>query len=1032
MPKSFNAEIIKDFAAELQGYISALVSNIDSLKKDPDQKDAREELYRLVHTIKGSAALVGISSLSHIALQMEEALDDIFAGALSFTDEIFEVMVQTVARYEAYSVGLLNGEIDERSLLEETILAFRRLRNLSTDGDKEALEPALALVSKDSKTLDADSKEDSQTEDFLLAADDVPVSELLENLDGDSGNIADGLDTILASDDLILALDEPEPADGREEILKSVETDDDKFIEFSQKELLESFFQEAEEHLQDLGRALITLESQVTDPVAMSLSHREIVRQIRRSVHTIKGAAAVMSCKEVSSWAHEVEDLLDWLFEEALEITPEIIAALAESSDLLEQIVADPNQIDSERIKALKEQFQSITGPRSDQGETEVSSFRPDASGEKSSQFEQPLNEIISIENSVKTFEEDSTFLPSLQSKTLRVDTDRVDALVNLVGELTIAFSAFDQKMDALLDSIQELDLSRTRLRESARDLEVGYEVKAIQHLGAVQNRETAAAASSALAVGEFDDFDLLELDRYSEFNLIIRSLNETVVDVGAINNQLAGFHSDFDGHLNRQRVLLSEIQDKVMRVRMTPMTIITNRLHRTVRETAAKLGKRVRMVIKGQDIELDRMVWEKLSDPLMHLLRNAVDHGIELPDQREALGKPSMGTVKVTASYQGNQVAIRINDDGAGLNFHAIRKTAQLARLSDKVNEMSEDELASLIFQPGFSTRKDVSEVSGRGVGLDVVKENINELKGTVRVSNSQDGPGTQFYLRIPLSLAVLRALLFVVDGRTYAMALNEIREILRIHPENVVSQPQKAVRIDDTLIPLYYLSDALKIQGQEAESSVALEQPLTLLVDTGEWSGAIVIDALYGQREIVIKSLGSHLRYVKGISGVTVMGDGKVVPILNVEALFSPEVIFNDAMSPETKSGTEKSLKIMVVDDSVSIREVVARTLQKQGWKTQTARDGIEALEKLSEGQPDLIVLDIEMPRMNGYEFMSSLRAQPNYRNIPVMMLTSRTAHKHREKAEALGVKGFMVKPYKDEEFIDLVRRLTRDLQN
>jgi chemosensory pili system protein ChpA (sensor histidine kinase/response regulator) len=257
--------------------------------------------------------------------------------------------------------------------------------------------------------------------------------------------------------------------------------------------------------------------------------------------------------------------------------------------------------------------------------------------------------------------------------------------------------------------------------------------------------------------------------------------------------------------------------------------------------------------------------------------------------------------------------------------------------------------------------------------------------------------------------------------------MALSEIKEILRIHPDNIVHQPQEAVRINDTLIPLYYLSDVLNIQDNEGDSSAAMEHPLTLVVDTGDWLGAVVIDTLFEQREIVIKNIGSHLRHVKGISGATVLGDGKVIPILNLEELYSSGRSFDDAILSEVQPEVEKTLEIMVVDDSVSIRQVVTRMLQKQGWKTQTARDGMEALEKLNECQPDLIVLDVEMPRMNGYEFLSALRAQSNFQDLPIIMLTSRTAAKHREKAKALGAKGYMVKPYKDEEFIDLIRSLT-----
>ena len=350
MPMSSNGEIIQDFIAELKNYIPTMVQNIDCLKKDPDQKDALEELHRLVHTIKGASSLVGITGLSQIAFRMEETLDEIMVGTLSFTDELFTVMSQTVAKFETYSTELIESEIDQQSLFE--------------------------------------------------------------------------IDEIAASLDTSASAADPE------EIVESVETDKDETFQFPQDELLESFYQEAEEHLQDLGQVLIALESQVTDRVKISSSHREHVRQIRRSVHTIKGAAAIMGVTEVSSWAHHLEDLLDWLFEEALEITPEIIAILAESSDLLEQIVTNPKDIDPQHIDALKEQFKLIVGTRLNQIETEFCDQRLDVEVQKNSETEQPVNEEITFQTSPGSFEANSTPLPPPQSNTLRVDMGRVDSLV--------------------------------------------------------------------------------------------------------------------------------------------------------------------------------------------------------------------------------------------------------------------------------------------------------------------------------------------------------------------------------------------------------------------------------------------------------------------------------------------------------------------------------------------------------------------------------------------------------------------------
>ncbi|QTA80385.1 Two component system response regulator/histidine kinase, CheW domain-containing [Desulfonema limicola] len=615
----------------------------------------------------------------------------------------------------------------------------------------------------------------------------------------------------------------------------------------------------------------------------------------------------------------------------------------------------------------------------------------------------------------------------SRQSQTLRVGTEQVDELVNLTGELIIAASAFDQQMNTFMDAVNELELARNRLREIARNMEVGYEVKA---LGSLKNLETKPLKDiNAKENEDGAEFDALELDSYSELSMIIRTLNESAIDIGSIYTRYAGLHSEFDGHNNRQRVLLSELQDKMMKVRMLPMSTLSNKLRRTVREVSKMLGKKIRLILIGEDIELDRLVWEKITDPLMHLLRNSADHGIESPEIRKKKNKPLAATIKLDAFREGNQVVIRISDDGAGLNYKNIEKKARQAGFIAQGASVSEQELAALIFKPGLSTSDKISQVSGRGVGMDVVRENIHELKGTVKVASQQD-TGTQFTIRIPLTFAAVRALLFTLSGQVLAIALNEIKEIIRVEPQNLITSPVRAIKTSEKILPLYSLKHFINSREKEGDASVNNYNPIVLVTGTGNDRKAIEIDSLIGQQEIVIKSTGSHLRYVKGISGVTIIGDGNVVPILNI-----PELI---GKSSDHSAGTgteifdhgimaEKSLSIMIVDDSVSIRQVVSRLIEDQGWKFRIAKDGIDALEKLQDGIPDLILLDVEMPRMNGYEFLSALGAEPSYKNIPVVMLTSRVTEKHREKALALGAREFVAKPYNDNEFIELILNVT-----
>ena len=980
------SEIVSGYVEEVRTYIPMLIRGLDSLGKDPEQREITEELHRLVHTIKGASLMVGIPGLSNIALQMEMALADILAGKLAFSEAASEVMTGTVGQFEAYCDGLAGDGVASRSLLREAVLAYRRLRGLPPEED----EAAVALLTEG-----------------------VP-----EHEGGGIGGTAD--EEVPEIIELMEAEAVPEP-----QVPEPVRPAPD--IPEIPPELLESFYEEAREHLEDLDSALNILESEVREPLPVSPDQKEVIRRIRRSVHTLKGAAAVIGLANVSAWGHTMEDFLDWLYEEAREISPETVALLMDSGDLLAHITENPADPRTDKCQDLNARYADLIR-RVTAASAPVPATEPVAKTEEAAVA---AKTDTCASASLPVTDPSQPDLLSHPNRTLRVGTERVDSLVNLAGELIIVASAFDQKFGIFTDGLSELEMARNRIREIARNMEVGYEVKALTGLRpGRQGQPPSGEAVAHEALPHLEDFDSLELDRYSELSLIIRTLNESAIDLSAIYSRLSGLGSEFEGHFNRQQVLLSELQDKVMQIRMLPMSGLSNKLRRTVREVSKKLGKKVRLVITGENIELDRMIWDKLTDPFMHLMRNAVDHGIDTPERRREKGKPPMATLKLGASREGNQVVIRISDDGNGLDYGAIRKKALRAGLIGEGDDIPEEELAALIFKPGLSTRDTISEVSGRGVGMDVVRENIHDLKGTVRVA-SWPGKGTRFVIRIPLTLAAVRALLFTVAGRTFAVALTEVREIVRVDPRNLIRQPRYALRLGDDILPLRSLREILHIEKTGDRSAPTSPAPVVLVLQAGDTREAFEVDALAGQREIVIKSTGSHLRHVRGISGVTITGDGSVVPILNIPELIGGRTDFSEPAGVSYEgtalSETERPLSVLVVDDSVSIRQVVSRLIEEQGWEARTAKDGIDALEKLQKGKPDLIILDIEMPRMNGYEFLSALRADSRYPDIPVIMLTSRATGKHQEKASALGASGFMIKPYNNNEFIDLILRLT-----
>jgi chemosensory pili system protein ChpA (sensor histidine kinase/response regulator) len=485
-----------------------------------------------------------------------------------------------------------------------------------------------------------------------------------------------------------------------------------------------------------------------------------------------------------------------------------------------------------------------------------------------------------------------------------------------------------------------------------------------------------------------------------------------------------------FDHSLNRQGRLSSELQDKVMRLRMVPLSTLSSRLARTVRTVAAQRGKLVRFLIEGAETQFDKTVIEEMADPLLHILRNAVDHGIESPAVRRAKEKPPMGTIRLQALYEGTQILVRISDDGAGINPERLRKAAVSGGYLSSIDaaKVPMTDLFSLIFLPGFSTAPEVSEISGRGVGLDVARIAIHRLNGNVKVE-SQPDEGTTFTIRLPMTLAVMRALLVKIGQETFAIPLVGIKQVIKISSDKIDRVGKEPVVLfDNTVYPLLNLTKLLNFKIVD-ESRGALQS--VLLVHFEDRHVAIAVDEALGGREIVVKNMGNHLRQVRGVSGTTLTGNGTVVLILNlaelIQDVFRPR---QQRTVPSVKpvSVSRRSITVLVVDDSLSVRRVLSNLISSAGWKPVLAKDGLDALEMLPRltTPPDIVLLDIEMPRMDGYELISALRSQPKHQQTPIVVLTSRAGQKHRDKAFEVGATDYLVKPYQDEVLLSLIRQL------
>lgn len=781
-------------------------------------------------------------------------------------------------------------------------------------------------------------------------------------------------------------------------------------VEEISSELLEAFSIEAEDHLRNIGTQLAALDKDPNQPV--------LVQEIRRAIHTIKGGAGTVGIMPIARLSHRMEDVLDLLYEGQMELTPEVMTTLFSTADALDDLLHGVDDTDDlqNRVNGLYEQYTIWLG---DQPAAAAIPRALEPLGEE------PTIDLAAMASGLaETKGQPQVAQPVQSGEVVRVPLERLDELVRSVSELVITRTTFEQHMGGLVRLVDELWHSFERLRQVSHKLETDYEVTALSDGNGLSTRNGS----------DSDEFDDLQMDRYTEFHLLSRELTETTSDLRTIGNELRHVIGDFDGVLTRQGRLSSEIQDKLMRTRMVPLATIVTRLHRAVRVVSQKQGKQIDLNFIGETIELDKKVLEEMADPLLHILRNAVDHGIEPPALRLVMGKPERGQITLKSYYQGNQVVLEIIDDGAGLEPEILRAKAVSSGYVSEADapQLSTEELHSLIFLPGFSTAEEISEVSGRGVGLDILKDSVHKLKGTIKL-DSIAGQGATFTIRLPMTLAVIRALLVKSRGETFAVPLAAVSQILRAGADEYEKIGQdEVVRVGGKVHPLLQLGDALGLPPITEET---IARPPVLILDAGATQVALIVDEILEGREIVVKTLGNHLRHVHAVTGATLMGDGSIVLILNpaelaTESTRTEQQSWSPIHVPE--GAARKQLSVLIVDDSVSVRRVVTNLIKNAGWHPSTAKDGLDALEFIQSAPqlPDVILLDIEMPRMDGYELASTLQAHNVFKQIPIVMLTSRAGEKHRRKALDIGASEYLVKPYQDETLLNVVRRLTEEV--
>ncbi len=739
--------------------------------------------------------------------------------------------------------------------------------------------------------------------------------------------------------------------------------------EVNRKVFLAKFKEEATERLQKINEGIINLEQ---DP-----NNQALLNELLRESHTLKGSARMVGLIEIGEVAHRVEDILVQVKKGNLKIGGENSELLFEALDIISNLT-------EAAIKGKEASFNI------DSFCSKIDRLVKD-SGEKikKEKLEEKEEQLLKLE---KREEEEvlQAKLVSQKIETIRVRTSQVDKILNLVGEMVINQIKAEQRI---------------------------FSVRALASLMGEINSLWKEIKSS---LDEDEGEGLLSEEK----------VNQLEEHIDEMRRRAINFYKEYTEDTSRVSTIVNELQESTMNIRMLPISTIFNTFPRAVREMAKEYGKEINLEIRGAETELDKKVIEEINDPLIHIIRNAVCHGIESVEEREAKGKPRKGKIEITASQEGDHILISIRDDGRGINPSLVKETAIKKGFLSPVEAeaMSELEAQYLIFEPGFTTSQIITDVSGRGIGLDVVKLNIEEkLKGSIQIQSEVD-KGTTFLLTLPLTLAIIRALMVKSCDQTFAIPTTSIEETMVISPSEIHRvEGREAIQIRGKSVPIVQLAEVLKLEKVSDELNLK-KLPLVIMVSGGQRFGFIV-DELLGEQQIVIKSLGSHLRKVENVAGATILGAGEVVIILHPSDLANSAKVITGLkpLKEKTKVLKEKVKRILIVEDSLTTRELERSIFEASGYQVETARDGIEALEKIQKNQFDLVVADIQMPRMDGFELTRKLKMDERYKELPVVIVTSLEKEEEKKKGIEVGANAYILKSAFDQvSLLEVVERL------
>jgi len=1000
---------------ETQAHLNSLREWLQTVDEDSEQA-VTFELQRAVHTLLGSARMAQVDAVAELLKPLDRLVKlaeaEHWAGSMLRT-EIEAASIATEALVGAY--GDSEQPLPEYNALREQFEAL--LEEHEQGPDEEALQGEVS-------TAGATAEEHAPVEE------DLPTKTPAEGIVGDEADVVEPEDEpepiadTFAEDQPVPVAEEPAP-----EPVEAVKPATRPFIKPAQSVTyidlanLEGYDPSlAEVFLGEAGELLEGADASVQN-WSQDHDQTEPLTDLLRRLHTLKGGARMVGLSPLADMSHELESLLVRVADGRVAVSSDLLRLIERAFDRLHRMLehaAGDGQVPFDTA-VLMELQRHIGGGSLDEEDEEAEQI--DHQEATASSATSPAGQEQEEEAAAQTEEDaeeegaaERRVVPRLRHEMARVRSDLLETSINNAGELSIYRSRVEQQLVNMNMNLTELDRTVERVHTQLRELDIETEAQILSE----HRTETST-----------EGFDPLEFDRYTRLHELSRSLAEAVSDLSSLRSLLASELQQANVLLERQGRVNGDLQDALMRTRMVPFSLSAGRLRRIVRNTAEETGKQAELQLRGVEGEMDRQVLEHILPALEHLLRNAVVHGIEDAKTRKSRGKPAVGQIELLLRREGADMIIEVQDDGGGLDLKAIRAKAEKEEIIEKGAELNESELTELVFRPGFSTASSLTQSAGRGVGMDVVAAEARQVGGSVEVE-SKPFEGACWRLRLPVTLAITQTLLIRIGRTLYPVplaSLSGIQRIPRTELESLMAMDEPAYEYGGNDYRMLSLAQLLGEEALSAEEE-APRVPL-LLVDVGGRHVALVADDMEGNREVVVKPVGPQVAHVPGISGATIFGDGSIGLLLDLASLVRslPQLEVQESQSPGMPSPAglaDVAPLVMVVDDSITVRRVTQRLLERRGARVLTAKDGVEALEQLQDHKPDVMLLDIEMPRMDGYELAGHMKNDSRLRSIPIIVITSRTGEKHRARADQIGIERYLGKPYQEVELLEAIQSL------